>query len=899
MPSTRTRTRVGAVAAAALAVAAVGGALGLALWQGGGMFNRQGWEAAGWIGGVLAAMIPLVGAIGWAARRVRHAATPDGGSPEPAVSADSDGARETTNRIDGHVSGTVIMAGGGVTVTTPGPRPATNTVEAVPIEAADPARLQVHPAVLPTPDPGGYTFLTPYLPRPHDQEIGERLTPALRGETSVLVMVTGGSSTGKTRALYQALTALAPHRALLCPDTGDDLVHLLERQPIDDQAVLWLNEAQRFFYGPQANEAAAALHRLLARRTGTVAVGTLWTDPYWQDLTRPGTPGDPHTYVRELLTGPVTAHITVPDRLSPDEQRQWQKLAATHGDQRLGQALDAGSADRGRIIQHLSGGPELLRAYLDGPGHHFTATEHALITAAVDARRLGHRAPLPAPLLAQAADGELDPRERPTDNRWGCAALEGLCTGERPGGGRTDIRRALTAVHTHVPRTGAKAAYEPADYLEQQLRRRRADQMGSPALWRALLEHTTDAHSLYTLAGAAQRRGLLQHAVRLYQQAIRARYPTAAPDLARLLSQETDPHQSGTRWIAEHADPTDLRAVADLLEVLHQAGQEKALGVLASRTAEHANPAHPQVVARLLEVLHRVGQEKALGVLASRATEHTNRTDPRAVADLLEVLHRAGQEKALGVLASRATEHTNPTRTGSVARLLEVLHRAGQEKALGVLASRTAEHTNPTDTPAVARLLEVLHQAGQEKAVQVLAPRTAEHTDPTDTQAVAELLEALHQAGQEKALGVLASRATEHTNPTDTPAVADLLEVLHQAGQEKALGVLASRATEHTNPTDTQAVAELLEALHQAGQEETVQVLASRATEHTNPTDTPAVARLLKVLHRAGQEKAVQVLEHRALNAGGLPSFPLPLRHYGRDLDGTPAQAWIWDELVT
>ncbi|OLT25312.1 hypothetical protein BJF83_23200 [Nocardiopsis sp. CNR-923] len=535
-------------------------------------------------------------------------------------------------------------------------RPTTGWGEAVPVEAADPARLQVHPAVLPAPDPGGYTFLTPYLPRPHDQEIRDRITPALQGGTSVLVIVTGGSSTGKTRALYQALNDLAPHRTLLCPDTGEDLLHLLDGGRIQDQAVLWLNEAQRFFYGPHANEAAAALHRLLAQQTGTVAVGTLWTDPYWQDLTRSGTPGDPHAHIRDLLTGAVTARVTVPDRLSPDEQRQWRELAATHGDRRLSQALDAGSADRGRIVQHLSGGPELLRAYLDGPGHHFTAAEHALITAAVDARRLGHRAPLPGPLLAQAADAQLDPRERATGNHWDREALEGLCTGRRPDGTHTDIRRALTAVHTHVPRTGAEVVYEPADYLEQQLRRRRADQLGDPALWQALLEHTTDPHSLHTLADAAQRRGLLQHAVRIYQRAIRARHPAAATDLANLLSTATDPHQNGTRWIAEHADFTDPLGVAALLEALREAGQEKAVQVLLARDpTEHADLTHPWRVSFLLRVLREVGQEEAVQVLLARdPAAHTDLTHPRDVADLLRVLREAGQEEAVQVLEHRA-----------------------------------------------------------------------------------------------------------------------------------------------------------------------------------------------------------------------------------------------------
>ncbi|CAL9421856.1 helix-turn-helix domain-containing protein [Nocardiopsis dassonvillei] len=92
----------------------------------------------------------------------------------------------------------------------PRPRHAPVADDAALVDHLTPGQLQVHAAVLPAPGPGGYPFLTPYLPRAHDSRLYESLRPALDRETSVLVMLTGSSSTGKTRALYEALHALAP-----------------------------------------------------------------------------------------------------------------------------------------------------------------------------------------------------------------------------------------------------------------------------------------------------------------------------------------------------------------------------------------------------------------------------------------------------------------------------------------------------------------------------------------------------------------------------------------------------------------------------------------------------------------------------------------------------------------
>ncbi|CAL9421908.1 hypothetical protein SUDANB67_03061 [Nocardiopsis dassonvillei] len=594
--------------------------------------------------------------------------------------------------------------------------------------------------------------------------------------------------------------------------------------------VLWLNEAQRFFYGSSAAEAVAALHQLLHQRTGIVAVGTLWTSPYWEELTRFGTSTDPHAQVRELLTGPATTHIPVPDHLSPHEQHQWEELATARGDRRMRDALHAGATDRGRVVQHLSGGPALLAAYDQGPGHTFTAVEHALLTAAVDARRLGHRAPLPAALLAQAADADLDPRERPTDSNWAQAALTALCTGRRPDGRRTDIRHTLTALHPHVPRAGAEAGYEPADYLDQHLRRR-ADQLGSPALWQALLDHTHDPETLHTLAEAAEHRGLFQHAARLYCRAILAHHTASSWHLVRLLSPTTDPHQHGNRWIAAHTHVTG-----------------------------------PDSLAQLLRVLREQELERATVALANRAAAYVDLIDPHGVASLLQELSQTGQKQGVATLLTPATAHADANIRHPLASLLWELHTRGQkELVLTVLARDPAAH-NDFPTPRVfADQLQKLLTVDQEQSAKTLAIRIATHADLTDPGGISRLLRALRKMEQNKAVVALLERdPATHADLTNPAGIARLLWELRELGQEQAVATLLER-----DPAS-----------------------------YADPDIQMGFPSLLEELRRTGQKEAAAMWEHRLLNAGQLHTLPSSLLPYGRELDGSLAQPWSWDELV-
>ncbi|MCW4356112.1 hypothetical protein ONR57_22665 [Hoyosella sp. YIM 151337] len=590
----------------------------------------------------------------------------------------------------------------------------------------------------------GLDALTPYMPRGHDKRIQEAIRPAATGNASVLVMVTGDSSTGKTRALYEALRYLAPDRVVLRPSDAASLLEQLRAGRVNDQTVLWLNEAQRFFDRSHSEEAAVCLRELLVKQIGIIAVGTLWPQP-WEKLTRPGSEGDPHSHVRDVLTLPqVTVHVRVPDHLSEDEQKKWRALAEKQGDQRMIDALNAAKSD-GRIVQHLSGGPELLQAFLDGPNQHFTYVEHALLTAAIDARRLGHRTPLSAKLLADAADGTIISKKRLAERDWARKALTALSTGERDNQQRTDIRCTLTALTTVRTASGAEALYEPADYLDQRLRTIRADQLGSASLWQALLDHTTDPDDLSSLADAAKHRGLLQHAARLYHRAILAQHPHAACELVGLLSSDTDPHQHGSCWAAAHTSLTDPVSVTWLLMSLHEKGQKDATDLLLARDfAVDVNLSDLWAVSRQLLILDAARQSQAVAELAARAANDAPLTDAGDVARLLKALHEVEQNDAVAELAARAANDAPLTDPWNVVLLLKALHEVEQNDAIAqVLARNPAAEVAVTDAGDVARLLKALHEVEQNDAVAELAARAANDAPLTDPWNVVLLLEAL------------------------------------------------------------------------------------------------------------------------------------------------------------
>ena len=156
-------------------------------------------------------------------------------------------------------------------------------------------------------------------------------------------------------------------------------------------------------------------------------------------------------------------------------------------------AAAASGGQDGQLTQYLAGVPDLLDRYA-GPGHN--PYGQAVITAAMNAARLGHANPLPTVLLQEAAVGYLTgPQRTKPIATWRDTALD-WAAGE--------LKGAVRALERVPPPDGTGVAgYQVADYLDQHGRRARQDQLGPASLWDALTTHAATASDLTRLAQAA------------------------------------------------------------------------------------------------------------------------------------------------------------------------------------------------------------------------------------------------------------------------------------------------------------------------------------------------------------------------------------------------------------
>jgi hypothetical protein len=334
----------------------------------------------------------------------------------------------------------------------------------------NPFALEVHrPVQLDTPQ-SRLPDLPAYMPRGHDAELEQLVTAAAQGTSGIAVLV-GGSSTGKTRACWEALRLLrdqnVPWRLWHPIDPSRPEATLRELPSVGPRTVVWLNEAQFYLNvaaGGLGERTAAGLRELLRdpARAPVLVLATLWPH-FWDVLTvRPVAAAgeDPHAQARELLSG---RDIPVPAAFTSAQLRQFPVAA----DPRLARAAEA--AENGQVIQFLAGAPELVARCRNAPS---AAT--ALISTAIDARRLGMGITLPLAFLEAAAPGYLPGTD------WDGLAEdwleEALAYTAAPCNG---IRGPLTRIR---PRTTASTepAYRLADYLEQHGRRARRDCIPQP-----------------------------------------------------------------------------------------------------------------------------------------------------------------------------------------------------------------------------------------------------------------------------------------------------------------------------------------------------------------------------------------------------------------------------------
>ncbi|MFF4542231.1 helix-turn-helix domain-containing protein, partial [Streptomyces aureus] len=462
-----------------------------------------------------------------------------------------------------------------------------------PIGQWEPHELEVHPAGTgpAASGAGGVRALPGYVRRGHDGVLAAAVAAAAAGRSGIVVLV-GTSSTGKTRACWEAVQPLAEKGWRLWHpfDPTRAEAALRELEQVGPRTVVWLNEAQHYLGDPKFGERiAAAVHRLLIdeQRGPVLVLGTLWPE-YAHDYTTLPRPGgdDPYSRVRELLAGRTES---VPDIFDTRALAAATALAA-NGDALLAEALTR-SRDGGRITQDLAGVPELLRRY-EQPRR---AAARALLEAAMDARRLGVGLHLPQAFLTDAAPDYLSDNDydQLTDD-WAEQAYAELA--EQVHGKEAPLRRTTprpqrrpptpTTDTTMAPPTGP--VFRLADYLEQHGSTTRRHLCPPASFWHAAHTHLTHPDDLDNLAEAAESRHRLQWAHHLRQRAADHGSADAFHRLA-VMREEAGDREGAKTLYREAADHGDTDALHRLAEMREEAGDREGAKTLARQAADHGN----------------------------------------------------------------------------------------------------------------------------------------------------------------------------------------------------------------------------------------------------------------------------------------------------------------------
>ncbi|MFI6588166.1 hypothetical protein [Embleya sp. NPDC050493] len=666
----------------------------------------------------------------------------------------------------------------------------------------------VHPAIEePEHVRGALSVLPAYVTRALDGALHERALEAVEGR-SVLVTLVGESSTGKTRACWEAVRSLPRDWRLWHPLDRETTAESLDR--VGPGTVVWLDEAQNYL----RSERIALLLRDLIREPGrhpVLLLATMWPD-HWARLTVPP-PGsreghdDRHLHARKLLSGTA---LRVDSRFTGAEvEGAWAKAA---DDPRLVAALNR--EDPTRIAQYLAGAPDLLARHRNAP-----VATRAVLDAAVDARRLGHGTALAHDFLARAATDYIDDDEwdaLPED--WYERALEECalsCHG---------ATAPLARIRPRGPgnETG-RGVYRLADVLHEHGMVARRGVCPPTSFWDSAVEHTRGGDRS-ALAAAARERCRLRHAALLYRPAADAGDTEALAALSRI-----------------HADIGDAEQAESFAFAAATRGNPTALWCLAPRgrrggrlRAAAAEFGHPQALEEQVRIRIEAGEVAQAEEFALRAGSHDN---GGLIDDVVDAWIDHDDWKRAEALVGKALELGIDWSYGTLARF-----RLDDDEAGALDYARQGLQHNITDAYrdlARARL-DRGDRAGADEYLLVAA-------DNGDFLALDDLSQARVAAGDHAAAERFAHQAADHGY---TRVLATLVRDRIAAGDLASARCLAIE-TDRRHGTHT--LRDVIAAHEQAGDWPMAETLAHKATELGDIGVLPHHAHLRAV---AGDRKA-------------------------------------------
>jgi tetratricopeptide (TPR) repeat protein len=546
----------------------------------------------------------------------------------------------------------------------------------VPVTELDPFDLEVHRAIT---APGEAGAALPELPRyvlrPHDGELRQSVQRACEGSSEFIVLV-GGSSSGKTRACWEAVQHLPSRWRVwhpISPTPAQAVLDGLARIP--PFTVVWLNELQHVLVSPDpsVSELVAANLRELLRdheRAPMLILGTIWPE-YLSGVTTlpPSDKADLHAQARILLSG---KELPIPGRFSPEELVAVRD--AGDDDPRLRQALSFSRS--GEITQYLAAGPAMVERYQAAP-----SAARAVIDAAIDLRRFVDDVDSPRSFLEHAAPGYLSSSEwQSVSDDWLDQALAFAGARCRGASGLVTRRR-----QKPTQRAQGEASYTVSDYLAQWARTSRRFQVPPAEFWEAAGDHFADAGILVSLGSAAANRWRLRHAAMLFERAaelgsVQARvrlgdmharsrnseqaelhYRRAATDgatnaqieLARILDARGEIDEA-ERWLRVAAGKHDARALQLLAQLAETQGDHGGAEQWLREAVEAAGIEGVRPLRHLARLRSEAGDAHEARELRARATKGVQLFTRRPLWDIQQ--RSGGADKLEQSLRQRVSE---------------------------------------------------------------------------------------------------------------------------------------------------------------------------------------------------------------------------------------------------
>ncbi|MFE7076477.1 tetratricopeptide repeat protein [Streptomyces sp. NPDC057620] len=698
-----------------------------------------------------------------------------------------------------------------------------------PITQWDPHVLEVHPAG-PGPVPLGDgaprgRALPGYVERAHDRVLAEAVREAAAGRSRILVLV-GSSSTGKTRACWEAVQPLAEEGWLLWhpfdPTRAEAAHEDLHR--VGPRTVVWLNEAQHYLSHRDTGERiAAAVHDLLTQpeRGPVLVLGTLWPE-YARQYTALPTPGndDPHSRVRELLAGST---LSVPESFDAAALATAAALAG-EGDRLLADALRR-TQHSGRLAQDLAGAPALLKRY-----EHASPAARAILDAAMDARRLGVGLHLPQAFLTDAASDYLTDHEydQLTED-WAAQAYAEVA--EPVHGKQAPLRRTTPRLPRRIPAPTAEgtATTSPAgpmlrlaDYLEQHSHISRRSLCPPNSFWHAAYTHLTRPDELDHLVEAAEDRHRLQWAHDLRNRAADHGSISSLSVLAGMREDAGDPEEAEVLY-RRAADLGGTYVLFYLAVLREGAGDRQGADKLVQQALGCGNI---DVVRDLAELREEAGDQEGAEALAHLAADH-------GAIGVLWGLAVRREEAGDEVGAERLYEQVADQGGVDALYCLAVIReKKGAQESAERFYRQAADHSDPD---ALGRVSQSRERLGDEKGAEILARRAANNGDPSALYMLAKSRE------REKRWKSAENLYREAADQGSSNAKYRLGQMLERSGNLQGAARIYRQATGDNKP---RALSRLALIREEEGDQEYAEHLARRATEHGDSTALYNLGRL-------------------------------------------------------